>query len=500
MDWGSAVTYFGSTTLKQSSVKFGVKDDDRAKHMCVLGKADTAREEFLAQVALQDIKRAIPLVLIDLSGETSKLIVERLDEDELERLIYLDAGDADYPYAFNPIEEIKRIPASQSEKERRLSELIVRIYNIDRGVFPDYVAGELLKHDNATLAGLFSLVTDEKARTVFFEGNDEGRAGFESLLEENAVIQEHFDESGKYIAKDTLVRNLFGQTVSKFSLIESDHGAPIVLVDLSRVRIYPTRATPIVRSWVEVARTAGYVRGAPVSLLLQDCLRYLDEEHIDSIFSDQDIAITVADASFGEGEKEKREKALSRCGSIASFAAHTTDRALIERAFYPYVNPEELNEVGEREILVALTIDAVRAKPFFGSLLPLPPRKNTSYQDALLTSRDRYANTRLSVDEAIRSAFKPKPRDDASTDTGRRGKGGTIDDEDDDDEDDSFASTFRSIFKPQANGDGASHKKSPSSTPPKEGGAPSSGGKKGAPPEIPEDELKEMLYVHPRFA
>lgn len=501
MQWGSAVTYFGSTTLKHGQVKFGIKDADRLRHMCVLGKAASTREAFLAQVALQDVARNIPVVLIDLSGETSRLIIERLDAEALKRLVYLDAGDADYPYTFNPVAELKKIPSmgeavrpGSPQAARRLSELLADIYRLPVSAFTDFAAEELLKHHDATLVTLFLLITDTKAREVFFEGNDDARAGFESLLAEDPSIQQACEEHGKYVAKDTLVRNVFGQVESKFSLIDTPDGAPIVLVDLSRIRIYPTRVTPIARAWVEVSRAAGDARGAPVSLLLFDCLRYLGEAAIERAFSDQNVAITVADASFGDGEKERREKALSRCGSVASFAANPADRPLIERAFYPYIDPEELSDVGEEELLVALTIDSIRTKPFFGSLLPLPTRQNTSYQDEILASRDKYASPRLTVDEAIRSALRPKvaPDDD--------------DEDDDEDDDDSFASTFRSIFKPPA-ATGAPPQPPPAAMPPPSE-APSQpqtppageGEEKQSPQEIPEDRLKEMLYVHPRFA
>lgn len=496
MQWGSAVTYFGSTTLPSGPVKFGIKDADRLKHLCVLGKVDTSRSAFLAHVALQDIRRNTPVVLLDLSGDTSHSIVERLDEDEMERLVYLDVGDADYPYSFNVLEDIRRLPLKE-DQQRLLSEMLGRIYGVENTAFLDSAAEELLRRPDATITSLFSIVTDAKARASFFEGSDDALAVFESLLAEDESLETHFSEQGKYIAKDTLVRNIFGQHTSKFSLADASRPAPIILIDLSRVRIYPTRTTPIVRAWVDIARVGGNARDAPVSLLLYDCLRYLDEGHIDTAFSSQDIAITVADASFGEGEKEKREKALSRCGSITSFAAHTSDRALIERAFYPYVNPEELHEVGDTEMLAALTIDAVRAKPFFGNLLTLPARTNTSYQDALLVSRERYTTPRLSVDTAIRTSLKKKTTD--------KEQERDIDDDDDDtlnDDDDSFASTFRSIFKPQQpSSPPAAQKPSPGAgeTKPPHTSGDAQGGRTN-PPEIPEDKLKEMLYVHPRLA
>lgn len=472
MEWGSQVTYLGATTLRGSRVRFGIKDSDRMRHLCVLGKAPREREAFLASVALQDINRSIPTIVIDTSGEVGKLVIERLQENDLPRLIFLDPAEAEYPYSHNPLEEY-RFFSDKDAALHRLETLIESLYHIQPSPLSAYAASLLLKRDDATLVTLFHLATNELFRAEFL--NDDERAEFESLLEEHADSVQRIEEHGKYLAKDTLMRNLFAQRTSKFLFThDAEKGAPIVIIDLSRVRMYPTRITPLARLWVEVARLAGAKRTTPVSVVMHDILRYFTESDIDRLFQDQHTTITVADASFGEGDKERREKALAQCGSVASFASHATDRPLIERAFYPYVEPEELQEASEGELLVALTIDAVRSKPFFGAALPLPQRHNISYQDTVLRSRDAYTTPRLTVDGEVRSLFavsQPQEQDDI----------------DDDEEGGSFSDAFRSIFNPSQD------------VPPPQKIEEKEEASTKETPEIPEDKLKEMLYVHPRF-
>lgn len=75
MDWGSRITYIGSTALKEKTVAFGIKDADRLRHLSVLGASGTGRAELLVKMALQDIERGAGVMLIDASGTAASLLV-----------------------------------------------------------------------------------------------------------------------------------------------------------------------------------------------------------------------------------------------------------------------------------------------------------------------------------------------------------------------------------------------------------------------------------------
>lgn len=491
MDWGSAITYLGSTTLKERTVQFGIKDADRLKHLCVLGRSDSGRGNLLVQMALQDIERGIGTIILDASGKIAPLLIERIDPSFSNRIVHLDPSSAEYPYAWNPLDDIRALP--KEIQQQYLIALLLSIYQLERSSFVEYIAELLLTRSDATLVTIHTLVTDEKAREVFFENNEKEKKEFETHLSEDQEVLKILEESGRYIAKDTLVRNLLGQPTSKFQLQKLTEGA-IVVVDFSHIKIFPTRMTPLVRSFTDVARMVGEHLGSPVSLYLHDCLRYLGEDEIDRVFSSKQVAVTVADTVLQESDRERREFAISRCGSIASFTTHPADKAVIERAFYPYADAEELNRLGKGELIVALTIDAVRARPFFAKTTQLPEKKHTSYQDLVLEARNKYTVSRLEVDALFKKqrGEKEPPR--------KRDGGG-------------FQDAFRSIMENRAQkmpidvGKGGSTAKASDAKkePPTRSTEKSAPEKtetekiddKKQPDEIPEDTLKKLLYVRP---
>ena len=253
--------------------------------------------------------------------------------------------------------------------------------------------------------------------------------------------------------------------------------------------MFPTRVTPIVRILVRALRAKAEVSPAPLSLYMYDALRYLSEEDVDNVFSEHKMACTISDTLYNDEDKALREKTASRCGTIAAFTPNPADVSVVEHMFYPYIEPEELTKLEEGEFVIALTIDSVRSKPFFAKSIALPERKGQSHQDLMVMSRERYATSRVKVDQL----FKRANDQDKSK---KKGK---------DDEPGSFSDAFRSIFTKRAG------QTSEPTTPPKEAQteeapktAKPGGGKKPHEKrpagELPETELREMLYVEPVMA
>lgn len=487
MDWGGKVTTLGMTALNEKQVRFGIKDTDRTRHLAILGRTGSGRGDLVASMALQDIGRGLGALVLDANGNVAPLLLDRLATGAIERLIYLDPADAEYPYSWNPLDDIRALPETLQLKS--LTDMLGSLYDLPAGPLVEEAARLMVGKTGTTLASLFLIVTDQGWRKEFFGSDTEAQKVFEDLIAAHPDTVKVLEEKGKYVVKDTLVRNLVGQRTSKFTLENLGAGS-IVVVDLSKIRMFPTRMAPLVRVFVDAARAACRHASYPVPLYLHDCLRYLDDRSIEHTLADSQVAVTIADTIVQEANKDRREKALSRCGSIISFTTHPSDRSLVERAFYPYASSEELMEMEKGEMIAALTIDAVRTKAFFAKAIPLPERVNVATQDIMVTSRQKYTTSRISVDESFRLVEKDGD-----------GKGP---------KDGSFSDAFRNIFAKRAGGTAAvmppqeTKKPEPVPAPPAAEAPPGTTSEKSAAaptstkvPEIPEQDLRSLLYVTP---
>lgn len=399
MDWGPRVTYLASTSFKDRVVPFGIKDADRQKHVCILGKVGSGRGNVLARMALQDIERGIGTLVIDASGTVAPLVMERLTRAELDRLVHLDASDAEYPFSWNVPNEFRH-----SEKGRELfKDALASLYGVSRSPLTDFLATWTLADPSRTIHSAYLVLSDERERTEAFSEGSEAGATFAELRGKHSADAALLIENGRYLMKDTMVRNMIGQRDGKFSLSALETGS-ILILDLSRIRVFPTRVQPLVRLFTYALR-AQTVGDIPIALYLHDTLRYLTESDADALLSDQSYALTLSDTVYREEDMDAREKALTKCGSVVTFTPHQSDVPLVQRIFYPYVTPEELQGLEPGEACVLLTIDTVRARPFFANTLDLPERKNVSLQDILVESRKKYTTPRTQVEDQ----FKKQP-------------------------------------------------------------------------------------------
>lgn len=486
MDWGSRITYLASTAFKDRVVPFGIKDEDRQKHVCVIGKAGSARESLIVRMALQDIERGLGIVILDATGDLAPVVMERLSEEELKRLVYVDVSDAEYPFSWNSAKEFRAAPRGAA----LFPDAFASLYGVARSAFTDFFAHWILTDESRTVLSPQMILSDDRERELAFQKESGADAELAALREVHREEEKVFVENGRFLLKDTVVRNVVGQHMHKVSFDKLAEGA-IFIFDFSRIRMYPTRVAPVVRLAAYALR-AWSDENSATALYMHDCLRHLTEHDIEQLLNDQHYALTLSDTLYRAADRPLREKALSRCGSVVTFSPHQSDVELVQKMYFPYVSPEELQGLEAGEACVLLTIDAARAKPFFANALDLPERKSVSLQDILVESRKKHTVPRTQADEQFKQHVA------AEQDTNKP----------------PFNDAFRNIFArrdPAAALAMGSKKpdapKPPVEPPPTPPPAPTKAPPPTAPPpphvsaqstrELPEDELKALLFVAP---
>src|SRR3989338_2698020 len=75
------INFFGTTTFRNKQAKFGIKTDDRRRHMYVVGKTGMGKTALLENMAIQDIQAG-------------------------HGIGYFNPGDLEFPIAFNVMEKV----------------------------------------------------------------------------------------------------------------------------------------------------------------------------------------------------------------------------------------------------------------------------------------------------------------------------------------------------------------------------------------------------------
>jgi Type IV secretion-system coupling protein DNA-binding domain len=95
------------------SVEVSLNEDQRSRHMYVVGASGTGKSTLLLNVILQGLKRGEGMAVLDPHGDLVDEIIRRLPPERLDDVVLFDPADEEFPIGFN-------ILSAHSELERTL--------------------------------------------------------------------------------------------------------------------------------------------------------------------------------------------------------------------------------------------------------------------------------------------------------------------------------------------------------------------------------------------
>ena len=102
----NGITYFGETDSRGQRVRFGIRDEDRTRHMYVIGQTGMGKSVLLENMAVQDIQNGNGLCFIDPHGSAIDAIIDYVPEHRVEDVVYFAPFDLEYPISFNVMEDV----------------------------------------------------------------------------------------------------------------------------------------------------------------------------------------------------------------------------------------------------------------------------------------------------------------------------------------------------------------------------------------------------------
>ena len=100
------IVLFAETNYRNIRKKFGIKTNDRRRHMYLIGKTGTGKTTAMENMALQDIQAGRGVAFIDPHGESVEKILNFIPPNRINDTVYFNPADVDYPFAFNVLESV----------------------------------------------------------------------------------------------------------------------------------------------------------------------------------------------------------------------------------------------------------------------------------------------------------------------------------------------------------------------------------------------------------
>jgi CxxC-x17-CxxC domain-containing protein len=418
----SEIIPFGQTNFRNQKVKFGIKVDDRRRHMYFLGKTGMGKTTTLENLIIGDIRAGRGVAVIDPHGDLVEKIVDYIPSSRINDVVYFNPGDFEYPIAFNIFEHV-----DQTHRFLVASGLIgvfKKIWADSWGPRLEYVLRNailaLLEYPGSTLLGIMRIlvdkafrgrvidkITDPVVRSFWVDEYSKYPDKFQS--EAIAPIQ---NKVGQFLSSP-LIRNIVGQVTSSFSVREIMDQGKILLLNLAKGKIGEDNSGLLGAMMITKIQLAAMQRvDIPKEEDRRDFYLYVDEfqnfatESFANILSEARkyrLNLILAHQYIEQLDEKVCAAVFGNVGTIICFRVGAADAEFLEKEFTPQFTPEDLVNLPKYNAYLKLMIDGVASDPFSATMLP-PFRldeKDDNREKIIRVSREHYASPRKEVEDKI---------------------------------------------------------------------------------------------------
>jgi CxxC-x17-CxxC domain-containing protein len=416
------ITFFAQTNFRNQQRVFGIKTDDRRRHMYVIGKTGMGKTNLLENLVIQDIQHGRGVAFIDPHGDTAEKIIKAIPSHRINDVIYFNPSDREFPMAFNIMESV-----SVEQRHLVASGLVSvfkKIWADSWGPRLEYILRNailaLLEYPGSTLLGVTRILVDKEYRKRVIDKVtdpvvksfwvDEFTKWNDRVLQE--VVAPIQNKVGQFLSS-SMIRNIVGQPKSSFDVREAMDQQKILVLNLSKGRIGEDVSALLGAMMITKIQLAAMGRVDIEEHTRKDFYLYVDEfqnfatDSFANILSEARkyrLNLILANQYVTQIDEKVRDSIFGNAGTIISFRIGAVDAEFLEKEFDPIFLANDLVNLPKFNIYLKLMIDGVAGDAFSATVLPPIELKSTedNVEKIIRLSRERYASKRPDVEDKIR--------------------------------------------------------------------------------------------------
>ena len=414
------ITFFAETTFRNQRKRFGIKTDDRRRHIYLVGKTGMGKTVMLENMVIQDIERGYGVGVVDPHGEFAEKMLDFVPANRINDVIYFNPADLSYPIAFNIMEKV-------DPEHRHL--IAAGILEVFKKIWPDvwsarmeYILNNcilaLLEYSGSTLLGINRMladpeyrkkvvdnITDPVIRAFWVQEYASYTQRYE--VEAKAAIQ---NKVGQFISA-SLIRNIIGQVKSSFDMRKAMDEGKILIMNLSKGKIGEENSRLLGALMITKLQLAAMSRVDIPEEKRPDFYLYVDEfqnfatESFVNILSEARkyrLALVLAHQYIAQMEETVRDAVFGNVGTLITFRVGAEDAEFLERELLPEFTANDLVNLAKYNIYLKLMIDGVAGQPFSAeTLLPWQKPEVSNREKIIKVSQERYGTSRKIIEDKI---------------------------------------------------------------------------------------------------
>ncbi|MBP7992688.1 MAG: type IV secretory system conjugative DNA transfer family protein [Candidatus Magasanikbacteria bacterium] len=413
------VCLFGQTFFRNQLRRFGIKTDDRRRHMYVIGKTGMGKTTVMENMVLNDIYKGHGVGIVDPHGDFAEKIIDFIPAHRINDVVYFNPGDVDNPIGFNILEVT-------SEEQKHL--IAAGLMGIFKKIWPDvwssrmeYILNNtvlaLLDYPGSTLLGINRLLSDKDFRKKVvtqltdpviksFWQNEFASYNDRYAQEAVAPIQ---NKIGQFLSA-SVIRNMVAQVTSTINIREIMDSQKILIMNLSKGRIGEDNSRLLGGMLITKIQLAAMERVDTPEADRKDFFLYVDEfqnfatpsfANILSEARKYRLSLIMAHQYVLQLDEVVSAAVFGNVGTIMAFRVGGGDAEALAKEFAPVFMEEDIVNLAKYHIILKLMIDGVASLPFSAMTMPPIGSPTGSREKVIRVSRERYSQRRQVVEDKI---------------------------------------------------------------------------------------------------
>ena len=422
----------GRSSFRGEEKDIRIDDEDRRRHVYMLGQTGTGKSTLIKSMAIQDIERGAGVCLIDPNGDLVDDILGSIPADRIDDVIVFDPSELGLPIGLNMLEFDQTHPEQKTFIVNEMQSIFNKLFAQETmgPMFEQYMRNALLLlmedsiNEPATLVEVPRIFTDTAWRNKkldrihnpvvvnFWREEAEKAGGDGSLANMTPYITSKF---GNFTGND-YIRPIIGQIHSSFDFRKVMDEKKILLVKLPKGRIGDINANLLGMIVTGKLLMAALSRDNIAPENRTDFYLYIDEfqnfttDSIATILSEArkyKLNLTIAHQFLGQLHQNIKDAVFGNAGTLISFRVGAEDAETLSKHMEPNFTSTDLISIENLHAVIRPLIHG-EPKPAFNLTLVLPKRGNREVAEKLhqlskLTHGATLAEVEEGIEERLRS-------------------------------------------------------------------------------------------------
>lgn len=397
----------------------GISQEDRRRHLCIVGKTGMGKTTLLQNQIHADIEAGRGVCLVDPHGDLAISILRLMPKHRTNDVILFDAGDREFAVSFNPL--ACRDPALIDQVTSGVVSAFKKLHDSWGPRLEDTLRNAVfaIVEQGGTMLELMRLLAERNFRDFIVPKirDDVVRsfwmhefASWDDRYRTEAVAA--IQNKIRPFLTNRTMRAIISQPDRSLNLREIMDQGKVLIVNLSKGRVGEDNATLLGAFLVTAIQQAAMTRADIPEADRRDFYLYIDEfqnfttSSFASILSEARkyrLSLTIAHQYLKQLDETTSDAVFGNVGSMIAFQVGADDADILATQLSKHpgqLTPQDLTNLPKYTAYARLLIDGLPSNPF--SLQTLSPPTNTEDRLAIVSERSRREHARSMKTDSIK--------------------------------------------------------------------------------------------------